>query len=93
MILADPFEQIFLVGIILQGILFLFFMSLVITTHLRLMKYKSDSGACRNFFLRLYWAAVFLIIRTIFRSAEMAQGYGGELYSNEIYLFVLDALP
>ncbi|KAF9915323.1 hypothetical protein BX616_006409 [Lobosporangium transversale] len=41
----------------------------------------------------LYFSSIFIIIRSIFRIVEFAEGYDGHLSSNEIYVFVLDAAP
>lgn len=33
------------------------------------------------------------MFRSIVRVAEFVQGFGGEIYTHEVYLFVFDAVP
>ncbi|CAO1613720.1 unnamed protein product [Jaminaea pallidilutea] len=97
-------NKVFLAGVILQMISYIFFTILMAFAHMRLIR---DDPSTYGFTLRglgrrrpallmlycLYVSSVCIIIRCIYRVIEMAQGYGGQLYSNELYTFFLDALP
>lgn len=97
-------NKVFLAGVILQMISYIFFTILMAFAHMRLIR---DDSSTYGFTLRglgrrrpallmlycLYVSSVCIIIRCIYRVIEMAQGYGGQLYSNELYTFFLDALP
>lgn len=46
----------------------------------------------RRFLAILYGVSILILIRSVFRVIEYAQGREGELQSNEWYFYVLDSL-
>ncbi|PWN40381.1 hypothetical protein IE81DRAFT_273501, partial [Ceraceosorus guamensis] len=96
---ADLGDKIFLIGVICQGISYLIFVGLLLTAHRNIARApgstasRSSTKTATVTLYLLYLSSIFIIVRSVYRIIEMAQGYGGKLYSTEIYLFVLDALP
>lgn len=96
-------NKVFLAGIILQLVSYIFFTVLMLYAHIRLVKDepKAFSLSISNIrqtppltmLICLYFSSIFIIVRNIFRSVEMAQGYDGTLYTTEIYTMLLDAMP
>lgn len=41
----------------------------------------------------LLWTCVGILIRSVYRIAEFAQGYDGKLRTTEAYFYALDSLP
>ncbi|PWY98612.1 LOW QUALITY PROTEIN: hypothetical protein BCV70DRAFT_227931 [Testicularia cyperi] len=99
--------QLFLAGVTLQGISYILFTTLVTYTTLKVFADSNKItplGTSSRRFLGLsppifglvsglYFSSLFVIIRSVYRIIEFAQGYDGYLVSHEIYLFVLDAAP
>lgn len=95
--------HIFLAGVILQTVSYLFFFFVILQAHWKLYKCDPDrysilAGLKRReptitVLLSLYVTGVLIIIRSFFRVVENGQGYNGTLYTHEIYSFTLDALP
>jgi hypothetical protein len=95
--------HIFLAGVILQTVSYLFFFFVIVQAHWKLYKcdperYSILAGLKRReptitVLLSLYVTGVLIIIRSFFRVVENGQGYNGTLYTHEIYSFTLDALP
>lgn len=40
----------------------------------------------------LYAASILILIRSVFRVIEFADGYGGSIMTKEIYMYMFDAL-
>lgn len=59
-------DKVFLVGIILQGILFVFYLIMVIIAQRRLIGYKGASDACFPFFAAIYFTAVLFLVSSSF---------------------------
>ncbi|EPQ26996.1 uncharacterized protein PFL1_05281 [Pseudozyma flocculosa PF-1] len=95
--MIDLGNKIFLVAVILMAVSYALFFSLAVVAHSRLGAEHSQSqrfhAVLRKLFLCLYFSSTFIMVRSIYRIAEFALGRDGVLASNEIYLFVLDALP
>ncbi|PWN19879.1 hypothetical protein BCV69DRAFT_283981 [Microstroma glucosiphilum] len=95
--------NIFLAGVILQTVSYLFFFSVILQAHWKLYKcdperYSMVKGIKRRepaitVLVTLYVTGILIIIRSLFRVVENGQGYNGTLYTHEIYSFTLDALP
>ncbi|PWN30520.1 RTA1-domain-containing protein [Jaminaea rosea] len=98
-------NHVFLAGVVLQMASYVFFSFLMLFAHFRLArddpahfsplkattKMRQSPGLVLLYLL--YVSSIAIIVRLIYRTVEMAQGYGGQLYSNEIYTFLLDAMP
>lgn len=94
-------NKIFLAGVSAQGASYMLFTALVLVAHLRLLRRFGTRFSPFNFRNEptvilldlLYISSAGIIVRSVYRIIEMAQGYGGYLYSREIFTFLLDALP
>ncbi|CCO37308.1 Protein RTA1 [Rhizoctonia solani AG-1 IB] len=102
--LSDIGTKIFLTGLIIQLISFVFYMG-VFAVFIYRMKVNRP-GECylpRNkheFFT--HWTAlagsiaiscIGILIRSVFRTIELSEGYGGHLATTEGYFYALDTLP
>ncbi|PWN53661.1 hypothetical protein IE53DRAFT_125310 [Violaceomyces palustris] len=65
----------------------------------RATKAGDDTGAIKTakdlktYFAVLAFSSVWIIVRSIYRIIELAQGYRGYLFIHEIFFFTLDSLP
>lgn len=91
-------QNIILAGIILQLFWFGFFM--VIAWHLQYRMNRNPTTASRNpdyqwrkHLNSLYVVSTLVIIRSIFRVIEFAQGHDGYLQSHEVFFYVFDSIP
>ncbi|TFK45804.1 RTA1-domain-containing protein [Heliocybe sulcata] len=86
-----------IVGLVAQGVSYAFFLFVVMTTHRRYI--SSHSAHARyhevwwNVMWLLYFSSVPIMIRSIYRIAEFAQGSSGYLVTHEIFFYGLDGLP
>lgn len=81
---------IFLFGIIAQFVSYLFFLALSIPVLRSMSRLHDQSGGCasvratlRHLFLILYFSSVWIIVRSVYRTVELAQGFGGPLSQRE----------
>jgi hypothetical protein len=100
-------NHIFLAGTIIQTFSYIVFAALTIVAHARLYYSGNNNVSNKHQYSvfniagnpvvqlvdLLYLSSIGLLIRSCYRIAEFAQGYGGDLYSHEIYTFLLDGLP
>ncbi|CAD6893705.1 unnamed protein product [Tilletia controversa] len=95
--LAKMGAKIFLAGIILQGLSYIIFLGLCFYAHVVVSPrgaYKHPlHGKIQKLFWVLYFASIWIIVRSVYRTIELAQGFRGYLITNEIYFFLLDSLP
>lgn len=82
-------------GLILQLIVFGFFMVVTGTFHIRIhrrptMKSVTVQVPWLSYLYVLYIGSVLVMIRSIFRVIEYIQGRDGYLISHEVYAYVLD---
>ncbi|KAF2800356.1 RTA1-domain-containing protein [Melanomma pulvis-pyrius CBS 109.77] len=91
-------QNIILTGIILQLFWFGFFM--VIAWHLQYRMNRNPTAASRNpdyqwrkYLNSLYIVSALVIVRSIFRVIEFAQGHDGYLQSHEVFFYVFDSIP
>ncbi|PWN32224.1 RTA1-domain-containing protein [Meira miltonrushii] len=99
---ANTGNNVFLAGVSAQGASYLLFTALILVAHYRLI-FKRPDGHRFNIFNfseptvimldLLYISSIGILVRSVYRIIEMAQGYGGYLYTHEIFTFTLDALP
>ncbi|KAE8332915.1 RTA1 like protein-domain-containing protein [Aspergillus sergii] len=83
-------------GLVVQIIFFGFFMISSAVFHMRMNRDPvADGGAgfnWRRLLYALYGASALILIRSIFRLIEYAQGNGGYLVAHEWFMYVFDAL-
>ncbi|KAF9498931.1 RTA1-domain-containing protein [Pleurotus eryngii] len=99
----DLGNNMFLGGLILQlisfiifSVIFLWFIYRVYTRRPDIWKidsHKSWSNDWRALVAALTVACVGIMIRSVFRTAEKAEGFGGPLSTSETMFYVLDTLP
>ncbi|SMY25372.1 unnamed protein product [Zymoseptoria tritici ST99CH_1A5] len=88
-------ENLILVGLALQIIIFGFFVIAGAIFHFRIRKaptLKGQSLPYQKHMWSLYGVSILIFIRSIVRLIEYAQGYSGYILSREWYLYVFDAL-
>ncbi|PWN31552.1 uncharacterized protein FA14DRAFT_89200 [Meira miltonrushii] len=87
---------IFLIGIIAQFASYIFFLILSLP-FVRSLRGNSFDNYARQRISQLlpvlYFSSFWIIVRCVYRTVELAQGYGGYLSRNEAWLFGLDAAP
>jgi hypothetical protein len=87
-----------LVGLLIQIILFGFFIVVALVFHVRLRAtptHLSQDAALpwKRFLYILYIASAFILIRSIVRVAEFVEGFEGTIVRHEVYLYVFDGVP
>jgi hypothetical protein len=96
---AQTGNNIVLAGVILQTIWFVFFVICGVCFHHRMPAYPNNKVATwpqirwQQYLLSLYLVSGLVLIRSIFRLAEFAQGHDGYIQRTESLLYVSDALP
>jgi hypothetical protein len=91
-------ENIILGGLGIQVIFFGFFIVVSAVFHLRIHKNPTPKSVriavpWRSLLYTLYGTSLLIMIRSIYRVAEYAQGQGGDLQSKEFWLYIFDSLP
>ena len=89
-------EHIILGGLLIQIVFFAFFMLVTYIFHRRITRVPTPTSLSidtpwQRFLYVLYAASILIMVRSIFRVAEYADGYSGTLQSTEIYIYVFDA--
>ena len=100
---SDPTQSqlgshIILAGLILQIIIFGFFVIVGLVFHRRLIAMptshsRDPSLPWKKYLYILYITCGLITFRSIVRVAEFVQGFQGETYTHEVFLFVFDAVP
>lgn len=91
-------SHIVLAGLIIQIILFGFFVVVGLIFHRRLYAVPTNLSQdpllpWSKYLYILYITCGFIMFRSIVRVAEFVQGFEGEIYTHEVFLFVFDAIP
>lgn len=91
-------SHIVLAGLVVQILLFGFFVVVAIVFHRRLRarptnQSQDPSLPWEKFLYVLYVTSAFIMFRSIVRVAEFVEGFHGTIILHEVYLFVLDAVP
>ncbi|KAF8328862.1 RTA1 like protein-domain-containing protein [Cantharellus anzutake] len=94
-------SKIFLIGIILQFLSYLFFLSMVTLAHRKLLEKPVDvtfpnggrNHPTKRLFYTLYYSSVLICVRNAYRMVELALGWNGVLWRNEDFFLTLDAVP
>ncbi|EFE31537.1 RTA1 domain protein, putative [Trichophyton benhamiae CBS 112371] len=89
-------EKIVVVGLIIQILFFGFFIVVSVIIHLRMRTHPTTASlslhfSWRKYLYSLYVVSTLVMIRSIFRVAEFAQGTNGTLLKQEYYLYIFDA--
>lgn len=89
-------EKIVIAGLLIQIIVFGFFMVVTVVFHKRLMHARTlesqeDGGTWATDLYMLYTVSMLIMVRSIFRMAEFAMGHDGYLLRNEWPLYVFDS--
>ncbi|KAI9373390.1 RTA1 like protein-domain-containing protein [Aspergillus egyptiacus] len=94
---ADTGEKMILGGLFVQIVFFCIFILVSITFHRRMLAtpfHHSGSGSAlpwSKYLKILYLVSVLILVRSVFRVAEYAQGREGYLQSKEVFIYVFDA--
>jgi hypothetical protein len=91
-------SHIVLGGLLIQIIIFGFFIVVCLAFHLRLRakptpQSEDPSLPWKKFLYILYITSAFIMIRSIVRVAEFVEGFEGEIIRHEVFLYVFDAVP
>ncbi|OAL53739.1 RTA1 like protein, partial [Pyrenochaeta sp. DS3sAY3a] len=89
-------NNVILLGLGIQVVFFAFFMVVTIIFHVRIAKNPTPKSLIIatpwvRFLWILYLASLLIMIRSVFRMIEYAQGNNGALLQKEIYVYLLDA--
>lgn len=88
-------EKIIIIGLVLQILFFGVFMVTSAVFHQRLAVNPtavSIMAPWQKYMFALYAVSALILVRSIFRIAEFAEGQGGALQKSEVYLYVFDAI-
>ncbi|KAF2684556.1 RTA1 like protein [Lentithecium fluviatile CBS 122367] len=90
-------EKIIIGGLVVQLLFFGFFVVTGATFHMRMKRHPttkilSESLPWERQLYALYGASVLILVRSLFRLIEYAQGNDGYLISHEVFLYVFDAV-
>lgn len=90
-------NKVILLGLAIQVIFFGLFIIVTLVVHIRINKGPSPKSLAtpapwQKLLWVLYLTSFLIMIRSIFRMVEYAQGSDGSLLQNETYAYVLDAL-
>ncbi|KAF2471750.1 RTA1-domain-containing protein [Lindgomyces ingoldianus] len=93
----DRGKLIILLGLVLQVVIFGFFMLVGVVFHVRMRKREGGRSAFSDFNWErylgmLYVASVLITVRNVFRVVEYAMGENGPLLATEWPIYVFDAL-
>ncbi|KAL4877390.1 RTA1 like protein-domain-containing protein [Aspergillus karnatakaensis] len=92
---ADMGEKMILGGLFVQILFFGVFIVVSIIFHRRMlstpMHHSGTSIPWSKYLKILYVVSVLIMVRSVFRVAEYAQGKGGYLQSKEVFIYALDA--
>ncbi|KAK9788099.1 putative RTA1 like protein-domain-containing protein [Seiridium cardinale] len=91
-------ENIILGGLGIQIIFFGFFITVTAVFHRRIRNEPTPKSSrivapWKSLLYTLYGTSMLIMIRSIYRVAEYAEGQSGELQSKEFWLYIFDALP
>ncbi|GAD98417.1 hypothetical protein PVAR5_7109 [Paecilomyces variotii No. 5] len=93
----DTGNGVILGGLFVQIIFFCFFVCCALTFQRRLSKRPTEQSEAgyipwRKHMSALYAASVLILIRSVFRVAEYAEGNDGYLLQTEVFLYIFDAV-
>ncbi|KAB2580534.1 putative rta1 domain protein [Lasiodiplodia theobromae] len=90
-------QNIIIGGLILQLVFFGFFIIVAGIFHMRMnsvptVKSEQPEVRWRHYLTTLYAVSVLIMIRCVFRAVEYIQGHDGYLLTNEVFIYIFDAL-
>lgn len=93
-------EHIIVGGLVFQILFFSLFLIVGLKFHVRMNKRPTEKvitdnasgGLWQKHLYAIFAGSTLILIRSVFRLIEYAQGYTGFLASHEVYLYVFDAL-
>ncbi|EWY81697.1 hypothetical protein FOYG_15919 [Fusarium oxysporum NRRL 32931] len=90
-------ERIVIIGLIVQIVFFSLFAVTAAVFHMRLVGSMSAKAAVsgipwQRYLYTLYIASGLILVRSVFRLIEYAQGNAGYLISHEAYLYIFDSV-
>ncbi|KAK0617688.1 RTA1 domain-containing protein [Immersiella caudata] len=90
-------EKIIVAGLIVQIVVFGFFVVTSVLFHRRVISEPTERAAegyvpWRRHLYVLYGTSALILVRSVFRVIEYTQGNGGYLISHEVFLYVFDML-
>jgi RTA1 like protein len=92
-------SRMILGGVALQLLWFIFFIVVAAHFHRRIRLYPTTVAKNRpdirwQWYLgSLYFVSAMIVMRSVFRLVEYAQGHDGYLQSQEVFFYVFDAVP
>ena len=91
-------SHIVLAGLLIQILVFGFFIVVSLVFHLRLramptLQSHNPRVPWKKFLYILYTTSAFIMLRSIVRVAEFVEGFDGTILEHEVYLYVFDAVP
>lgn len=91
-------SHIILAALALQIIIFGFFIIVALVFHRRLLAAPTSRShypalPWKKYLYILYITCGFILLRSILRVAEFVEGFDGEIYTHEVFLFVFDGIP
>ncbi|KAJ4298056.1 hypothetical protein N0V90_005955 [Kalmusia sp. IMI 367209] len=89
-------NKVILLGLGIQVVFFAFFMVVTVVFHLRIIRNPTTKSLTvpvpwARFLWILYLASLLIMVRSVFRMTEYAQGNDGALMQKEVYVYLLDA--
>lgn len=88
-------ERIIIVGLVVQILFFSLFTVVAVVFHLRMSRSRKAAKDVQPWLIHqcaLYAGSLLILVRSVFRLLEYAQGNDGYLITHEIYLYIFDAL-
>ncbi|KAF8525398.1 RTA1 like protein-domain-containing protein [Gautieria morchelliformis] len=91
-------RDVFLIGTIAQGLWYAIYDVLLALSHRSILKTAKATNQPRDepwwrIFHLIYFSSLFIIIRSIYRVAETAEGQGGYLMTHEWCFLAFDSIP
>lgn len=91
-------SHIVLAGLIIQIVIFGFFIAIAAVFHVRLranptIQSLASLAPWERFMKVLYVTSAFIMFRSIVRVAEFIEGFEGNIIRHEVYLYCFDAIP
>ena len=91
-------SHIILAGLLIQIIIFGFFVAVALIFHLRMraiptVQSLDPKWPWEKFLYILYITSAFIMVRSIVRVVEFVEGFEGVIILHEVYLYVFDAVP
>ena len=96
--MADIGNGVVIAGIVLQLAWFVYFVVVAVVFHHRMNTVPTSASMrpevrWRSYLYTLYFVSGLVMLRSLFRVIEYAQGNSGYLMTNEAFLYVFDSLP